>query len=99
MFAEQTPTSHLRLFLPEADSDRGVEVKSFIWKEASLYREAGSGTGEEGSHLGHKDEWVSPPASAADTHWGPCTTSLGVVPMEGQESWGVHAPQWHLHSR
>ena len=99
VFAEQTPTSHLRLFPPEADSDRGVEVKSFIWKEASLYREAGSGTGEEGSHLGHKDEWVSPPASAADTHWGPCTTSLGVVPMEGQESWGVHAPQWHLHSR
>ena len=98
MLAGQTPTSHLRLFLPEADSDTGAKVKSFIWKEASLCREAGSGTGEEGSHSGHRDERVSPPASAADTHWGQCT-SLRVVPMEGQESWGVHAPRWYLHSR
>ena len=98
VFAGETPTSHLRLFLPEADSDTGVEVKLFIWKEASLCREVKSGTGEEGSHSGRRDEQVSPPASAADTHWGPSTTSLGVVPMEGQESWGVHAPG-HLHSR
>lgn len=98
VFAGQMPTSHLRLFLPEADSDTGVEVKSFIWKESSLCKEAGSGTEEEESHLGHGDGWVSPPTSAADTHWRPCTTSLWVVPTEQQESWGVHAPGHH-HSR